>query len=78
MGIHQGQVLPFASGVLYIATMARPLRIEFSNALYHITSRGDGYEAIYLIDKDRLFFFEEMSEVYTRFNWVKDLESTQC
>ena len=23
-------------------TMARPLRIEFSGALYHITSRGDG------------------------------------
>ncbi|MEJ1336998.1 MAG: transposase, partial [Candidatus Sedimenticola sp. (ex Thyasira tokunagai)] len=28
--------------------MARPLRIEFSGALYHVTSRGDGQEAIYL------------------------------
>ena len=28
--------------------MARPLRIEFSGALYHITSRGDRREAIYV------------------------------
>jgi hypothetical protein len=27
--------------------MARPLRIEFAGALYHLTSRGDGREAIY-------------------------------
>jgi putative transposase len=30
--------------------MARSLRIEFSGALYHITSRGDGQENIYLSD----------------------------
>ena len=24
--------------------MARPLRIEFAGALYHVTSRGDGRE----------------------------------
>ncbi|MCP4873953.1 MAG: addiction module toxin RelE, partial [Gammaproteobacteria bacterium] len=28
--------------------MARPLRIEFPNALYHITSRGNRRENIYL------------------------------
>jgi hypothetical protein len=33
--------------------MARPLRIEFPNALYHITSRGDRREAIYRDDEDR-------------------------
>jgi hypothetical protein len=27
-----------------ITVMARPLRIEFSGALYHVTSRGDKYE----------------------------------
>ena len=27
--------------------MARPLRIEFPNALYHITSRGNAQENIY-------------------------------
>jgi putative transposase len=32
--------------------MARPLRIEFPNALYHITSRGNRREDIYLDDND--------------------------
>lgn len=32
--------------------MARPLRIEFSGALYHITSRGDGREDIFIDDSD--------------------------
>ena len=26
--------------------MARPLRLEFAGALYHVTSRGDGREDI--------------------------------
>jgi putative transposase len=30
------------------AVMSRPLRLEFSGALYHITSRGNAREDIYL------------------------------
>jgi len=33
--------------------MARPLRIKFAGALYHVTSRGDGREAIYIQNQDR-------------------------
>ena len=33
--------------------MARPLRIEFADAVYHVTSRGDRREAIYRDDEDR-------------------------
>ena len=33
--------------------MARPLRLEFAGALYHITSRGDRWEAIYRDVEDR-------------------------
>ncbi len=33
--------------------MTRPVRIEFSGALYHVTSRGDRREAIYEDDEDR-------------------------
>lgn len=33
--------------------MARPLRIEFFGALYHVTSRGDRREPIYGYDADR-------------------------
>ena len=50
--------------------MARPLRIEFAGALYHVTSRGDGRDAIYLLDGDRELWLEVFSEVCRRFNWV--------
>ena len=49
--------------------MARPLRIEYAGALYHITSRGDGREDIYLDDGDRVQFLKVLSEVCTGFNW---------
>jgi hypothetical protein len=38
--------------------MARPLRIEFAGALYHITARGNDRKAIYLDDVDRKFVSE--------------------
>ena len=50
--------------------MARPLRIEFAGALYHVTSRGDGREDIYLNDSDREMWLEVFSEVCRRFNWI--------
>jgi len=50
--------------------MARPLRIEFAGALYHVTSRGDGQDDIYLDDQDRECFLEGLSGVCERFNWV--------
>jgi putative transposase len=50
--------------------MARPLRLEFAGALYHVTSRGDGREAIYLSDDDRVAWLETFAAVCSRFNWV--------
>ena len=50
--------------------MARPLRIEFAGALYHVTSRGDRREDIYLDDADRVMFLEVLAEVCDRFRWV--------
>lgn len=50
--------------------MARPLRLELGGALYHVTSRGDGREDIYLPDDDRLAWLETLAEVCKRFNWV--------
>ena len=50
--------------------MSRPLRIEFPGALYHLTSRGDGREAIYRETADRLMFLEVLGEVCARFNWA--------
>jgi putative transposase len=50
--------------------MTRPLRIEFSGALYHVTSRGDRREDIYLDDEDRLNWLAVLGIVCQRFNWV--------
>ena len=50
--------------------MARPLRLEFSGALYHVTSRGDRREDIYLNDDDRVDWLTGLGIVCARFNWV--------
>jgi len=50
--------------------MARPLRIEFAGALYHLTARGDRREAIYEDDGDRERFLDVLAEVVDRYNWV--------
>jgi len=50
--------------------MARPLRIEFNDALYHVTARGDRREPIFEDDDDRLTFLKTLAEVIHRFNWV--------
>lgn len=49
--------------------MARPLRIEYAGALYHVTSRGDRRENIYQEDGDRELWLEIFSQVCSRFNW---------
>lgn len=50
--------------------MSRPLRLEFANGLYHVTSRGDGREAIFLHDDDRVLFLAVLAEVIGDCNWV--------
>jgi len=49
--------------------MSRPLRIEYAGALYHVTSRGNQKNDIYLTDNDRLNWIEVLSNVCERFNW---------
>ena len=49
--------------------MARPLRIEYPGALYHVTSRGDRQEAIFEDDHDRRAFLNVLGEVVSRFHW---------
>ena len=50
--------------------MARPLRIEFPGGLYHVTTRGDRREAIYLSDADRQYWLDLLGNVCTRHNWL--------
>lgn len=50
--------------------MARPLRLEFSGALYHVTSRGDRRENIYENSRDRISFLDVLGDVCDECNWV--------
>lgn len=43
--------------------MARPLRIEFPGALYHVTSRGNEQKDVFRDDKDRAIFREPGGQV---------------
>ena len=47
--------------------MVRPLRIEFAGALYHITSRGNRKEAIYLLDEDREKFLSVLGDTCAKY-----------
>jgi len=50
--------------------MSRPLRLELAGGFYHVTSRGDGREDIYLSVADRQAWLEVFGQVCKRFNWV--------
>ena len=50
--------------------MARSLRLEYPNALYHVTSRGNDKADIYLGDEDREEFLEILGHVCARHDWL--------
>jgi len=50
--------------------MARPLRIEYPGVVYHVTSRGNAYQDVFLDDTDREKFLEILEETAERFNWL--------
>jgi len=50
--------------------MARPLRIEFPGALYHITSRGNDRKQTYCNDVDRHHFLAQLEHCCDRYNWL--------
>jgi putative transposase len=43
--------------------MARPLRIEYDGALYHVTSRGNERKAIFKNDSDRTLFLDTLTQL---------------
>ena len=49
--------------------MARPLRLEFPGALYHLTARGNARARIYVDEQDYAAFLELLGTVCDRFNW---------
>ena len=49
--------------------MARPLRIEFPGALYHVTSRGDRKQSIFEDDRDRHIFLNTLGDAADTYQW---------
>src|SRR5215472_16980098 len=52
-----------------IATMPRPLRIQYAGARYHVMSRGDRREAIFHDDADRLEFLRTLGQACQKTGW---------
>jgi len=50
--------------------MARPLRIEYPGAVYHVTSRGNEKKPVFKDDHDRESFLNALRHVNKRYNWI--------
>jgi len=50
--------------------MARPLRLEYEGALYHVTSRGNAREQIFSDEGDRDRFLGILGDVVARYRWI--------
>jgi len=50
--------------------MARPLRIEFPGAVYHVTSRGNARADIFDDDSDRGRFLDVLTSVVRKHRWL--------
>jgi len=50
--------------------MARPLRLEYPGALYHVTSRGNVQDEIYLCDEDRDQFIDLLRDEVVQQGWI--------
>ena len=61
--------IDFHKLVLYDFFMARPLRIEYPGAVYHIMARGNEKKNIFLTPTDRLYFFKVLTETIKRYQW---------
>jgi putative transposase len=49
--------------------MARPLRLEYAGALWHVTCRGNERRSIFRDDQDRRVFLGLLAEAVCRFGW---------
>ncbi len=50
--------------------MSRPLRLEFSGALYHVTARGNARGAVFLDDEDRVACLACLEQTVQRSGWL--------
>jgi hypothetical protein len=49
--------------------MARPLRIEYAGAVYHVMARGDHGQAVYVDDLDRRLWLRTLADAVGKTGW---------
>jgi len=64
-----GQVLQSYMWAAIVTPMARPLRIEFPGAVYHVTSRGNARQDIAVDDHDRTTLLTLLAHAIDRYGW---------
>ncbi len=53
-----------------MVNMARPLRLQYPGALYHVISRGNERRDIFEDDSDRAVFLDILKDVWERYRWL--------
>jgi REP element-mobilizing transposase RayT len=53
-----------------MVAMARPLRIEYPGAMYHVTSRGNKKCPVFEDDEDRVAFLDVLHSCVERYGWI--------
>jgi putative transposase len=52
-----------------MSSLPRKLRIQYPGAVYHVMSRGDRRENIFLDDVDRFDFLKTLAEACQKTSW---------
>lgn len=67
-----GQVFNFdiTPCFMILNLMARPLRIEYDGAVYHVTARGNARLPIFRQERDFLSFLDILQQVSNKYNWI--------
>lgn len=50
--------------------MARPLRVEYPGALYHVMSRGNAFQNIFLDNRDREAYLDHLKSAVKNHNLI--------
>ncbi len=56
--------------------MPRKIRVQYPGAIYHVTSRGDRGEDVFLDDVDRQDFLKTLAEACQKTGW--QLHAYEC
>lgn len=69
--MHTGGLFVMGSGLYYclLVFMARPLRIEYPGAFFHVTARGNAKKTIFYDDFDRGQFLSILGKTIEKYNW---------